>query len=119
MNNSISILSLIIGAGVGALIVFLIFMIRNSHSENKAEKLMKEAKKEAEKYKRDSILELKEESFKLKQETDKEIKEKKSEILSSAERLMQWEKSLDKRSEMIHYRTYLFAKKDKIVNFLP
>jgi ribonuclease Y len=113
MNNSISILSLIIGAGVGALIVFLIFMIRNSHSENKAEKLMKEAKKEAEKYKRDSILELKEESFKLKQETDKEIKEKKSEIVNSEERLMQREKNLDKREEIIQNRDSMLDKKDQ------
>ena len=113
MNNSISILSLIIGAGVGALIVFLIFMIRNSHSENKAEKLMKEAKKEAEKYKRDSILELKEEYFKLKQETDKEIKEKKSEIVNSEERLMQREKNLDKREEIIQNRDSMLDKKDQ------
>lgn len=118
MNNSISILSLIIGAGVGALIVFLIFMIRNSHSENKAEKLMKEAKKEAEKYKRDSILELKEESFKLKQETDKEIKEKKSEIASSEERLLQREKSLDKREEMLQNRDNLLEQKDNNLNVL-
>ena len=37
------------------------------------------AQKDAEKYKRDGILELKEESYKIKQETDAEIKEKKKE----------------------------------------
>ena len=43
--------------------------------QKKAEKLLSDAKKEADKHKRDSLLELKEESYKIKSETDKEIKE--------------------------------------------
>ena len=79
---------------------------------------MSDAKKEADKHKRDSLLELKEESFKLKQATDKEIKEKKQEIASSEERLLQREKSLDKREEMLQNRDNLLEAKDNNLSAL-
>ena len=74
--NTMSILTLVIGFFVGFLIVFIIYVIRNNQNENKANKLIEDAKKEADKHKRDSLMELKEESYRLKQETDREIKEK-------------------------------------------
>lgn len=113
MKDLISILSLVIGTIVGGLIVFIIYIIKNSRTEKKADKIIAEAKKEAEKYKRDSVLELKEESYKLKQETDREIKEKKQELLSSEERLLQREKSLDKREEILQNRDNLLDQKDQ------
>lgn len=76
--NTMSILTLVIGFFVGFLIVFIVYMIRSNQNESKANKLIEDAKKEADKHKRDSLMELKEESYRLKQETDKEIKEKKS-----------------------------------------
>lgn len=79
---------------------------------------MLDAKKEADKHKRDSLLELKEESFKLKQENEKEIKEKKAEIASSEERLLQREKSLDKREEMLQHRDNLLEQKDNNLSAL-
>ena len=76
--NTMSILTLVIGFFVGFLIVFIVYMIRSNQNESKANKLIEDAKKEADKHKRDSLMELKEESYRLKQETDKEIKEKKA-----------------------------------------
>jgi ribonuclease Y len=87
-------------------------------AEKKAEKLISDAKKEAEKHKRDSLLELKEESFKLKQDLDKEIKERKLEMQSSEERLLQREKSLDKREEMLQNRDNLLDQKDNNLSSL-
>ena len=78
-----SIITLIIGLLTGGILIFVIVVLTGAGVGKKAEKLLNEAKKEAEKYKRDSILELKEESYKLKSDTDKEIKEKKQEILQS------------------------------------
>lgn len=69
--NTMAILTLIIGFFVGFLIVFIIFVIRNNRNESKANKLIEDAKKEADKHKRDSLMELKEESYRLKQEIDK------------------------------------------------
>ena len=79
-NLATSILLLFVGVFVGAIVVIVINTIKGSNAQNKANKLLENAKKEAEKQKRDAILELKEESYKLKQLTDIEIKEKKSEI---------------------------------------
>ena len=67
----------IIGFIIGVVLVFILQAIKNKNALNKADKLIENAQKEAEKIKRDNILEIKEESFKLKQETEKEIKEKK------------------------------------------
>ncbi len=99
-----SILTLIIGLIVGAVIVFVIFIIINKKRVKKANKLIDEAKKEADKQKRDTLLELKEESFRLKQQTDAEIKEKKAELKQNEERLISRENNLDKREEMLQKR---------------
>lgn len=110
--NTMSILTLIIGFFVGFLIVFVIYVIRNNQNESKANKLIEDAKKEADKHKRDSLMELKEESYRLKQETDKEIKEKKAEMKDTESRLMQREASLDKREEMLQKRDTTLDEKE-------
>ena len=116
--NAMSVITLLIGlvVGVGGAVA-LTFLLGNN-AGRKAEKLLNDAKKEADKHKRDSLLELKEESFKLKQETEKEIKEKKAEIASSEERLLQREKSLDKREEMLQNRDNLLEQKDNNLSAL-
>lgn len=110
--NTMSILTLVIGFFVGFLIVLVIYVIRNNQNESKANKLIEDAKKEADKHKRDSLMELKEESYRLKQETDKEIKEKKAEMKDTESRLMQREASLDKREEMLQKRDNTLDEKE-------
>ena len=110
--NTMSILTLVIGFFVGFLIVFIIYIIRSNQNESKANKLIEDAKKEADKHKRDSLMELKEESYRLKQETDKEIKEKKAEMKDTEARLMQRESSLDKREEMLQKRDTTLDEKE-------
>ncbi len=116
--NTLSILTLIGGLIFGAVAVIIVIVVRNKNANNKAEKLLEEAKKEADKYKRDNLLELKEESFRLKQEADQEIKEKKSELKGSEDRLMQREKNLDKREELLQTRDNLLTEKDNNLNAL-
>ena len=113
-----SIITLIIGLLVGAAGIYVVVVLTGAGAGKKAEKLLADAKKEAEKHKRDTILELKEESYKLKTETDKEIKEKKQELLASEERLLTREKSLDKREEMLQNRDNLLEQKDNNLNAL-
>ena len=113
-----SIITLLIGLVIGAVGIYIIVILTGAGAGKKAEKLLNEAKKEAEKHKRDSLLELKEESYKLKSETDKEIKEKKQELLSSEERLLSREKSLDKREEMLQNRDNMLDAKDNNLNAL-
>ena len=110
--NTMSILTLIIGFFVGFLVILIVNVIKNNQNENKANKLIEDAKKEADKHKRDSLMELKEESYRLKQETDKEIKEKKAEMKDSEARLLQREASLDKREEMLQKRDVSLEEKE-------
>ena len=80
MNLSFSILLVVIGLIVGAVVVIIYNKFRVNAAKNEADKLIREAKKEADKAKRDGIMELKEESYKLKKQTDEEIREKKKEL---------------------------------------
>lgn len=99
-----SILFLIIGLIIGGGATLALVIVTGFGAGKKADKIIADAEKEADKHKRDSLLELKEESHKLKLETDREIKEKKSEIIASEERLSTREKSLDKREELLQKR---------------
>ena len=112
MENLSPILTLVIGLFVGAIIVAVLNYIKIKSTENKADKLIEDAKKEADKHKRDSLLELKEESYKLKQQTDAEIKEKKAEIKDSEARLLNREASLDKREELLQKRDESIEQKE-------
>lgn len=114
MNDVIfSILLVIVGLFVGAFIMILINKLKVSAAQKEAEKIIQEAKKEAEKAKRDGVLELKEESYKLKNQTDTEIKEKKKELNELNQRIDNREKSLDKRDELLTEREKNLELKDK------
>ena len=116
--TTVSIITLIIGLFAGGAGVYVVVVKTGAGAGKKAEKLLADAKKEAEKHKRDTLLELKEESYKLKSETDKEIKERKKEILASEDRLLNREKSLDKREEMLQDRDNRLVEKDNNLNAL-
>jgi len=103
-NLTSSILFLIVGLILGVVGALVMASITGFGIGKKAEKMMADAKREADKHKRDALLELKEESHKLKLETDKEIKERKNELLANETRLLDREKSLDKREELLQKR---------------
>ncbi len=114
MNDVVfSILLVVVGLFVGASIVMIYNKFRVSAAQKEADKLIANAKKEAEKAKRDGILELKEESYRLKNQTDQEIKEKKKELNDLNQRIDNREKSLDKRDELLTDRERNLDKKDK------
>ena len=110
--NLMSILTLVIGFFLGFMIMVITNVIKSNQNENKANKLIEDAKIEADKHKRDSLMELKEESHRLKQETEREIKEKKAEIKENETRLMQRESSLDKREEILQKRDTVLDDKE-------
>lgn len=113
VSIAISILFLIVGLIVGAVGIFVFVTMTGIGVGKKAESILETAKKEADKHKRDTLLELKEESHRLKLETDKEIKEKKSEQLLTESRLLEREKSLDKREELLQNRDIQLEEKNK------
>lgn len=111
-NLASTILILFLGAIIGAITLIIINYIKGINVQNKANKLLEDAKKEAEKHKRDTLLELKEESYKLKQQTNAEIKERKQEIKESEDRLISRENNLDKREEMLQKRDMSLEEKE-------
>lgn len=113
MNNlSFSILLVIIGLFVGVTLMFVINYFRGVIASKKIEKLLEKARKEADKIKRDYLLDAKEEAHKLKVETDKEIKEKKNELKESEDRILARENSMDRRDQTLQNREQMLEDKE-------
>jgi len=112
-NITFSILLGLIGIILGVGVTFLITKLKGAAAKNEADKLIENAKREAEKIKSDNVLELKEESYKLKKQTDEEIREKKKELNELNDRIDNRERSLDKRDELINEREKSLDQKDK------
>ncbi len=113
MNGTIfSILLVLIGLFVGITIMLVLNQIKLFFSTKKANLIVDDAKKEADKLKRDSILEAKEEVHKLRIETEKEIKEKKQEIKDSEARLLSREESMDRRDQILQNREQMLESKE-------
>ncbi len=113
MHNIVfSILLVLIGLFVGIIIMTLIAYLKGTSAQRKAEKLIESAKKEADKIKRDKLLEAKEESHRLKIETEKEVREKKQEVKESEERLLAREDSMDRRDQTLQNREKMLEAKE-------
>ncbi len=113
MNDVIfSIMLVLIGLFVGIILITVVNYIRDISISKKAEKLLENAKKEAEKIKRDNILESKEEAHRLKLELEKEMKEKKSEIKEAEERLLTREANMDRRDLTLQNREEMLEDKE-------
>ena len=113
MNNIVfSILLILIGLFVGIIFMIILNSIRLMNACKKVQNLIDNAKKEADKLKRDSILEAKEENHRLKVELDKETKEKKQEIKDSEERLLAREESMDRRDQTLQNREQMLEDKE-------
>ena len=114
MNNIVfSILLILIGLFVGIIFMIILNSIKLMNASKKVQNLIDNAKKEADKLKRDSILEAKEENHRLKVELDKEIKEKKQEIKYSEERLLAREESMDRRDQTLQNREQMLEDKEQ------
>ena len=113
MNEiAFSILLVIIGLFVGIISVIIINYLRGVNSSAKSAKMLENARKEAEKLKRESILESKEEAHKIKVELDKEIKEKKNEMKESEERLLARENNIDRRDQTLQNREQMLEDRE-------
>ena len=113
MNNIVfSILLILIGLFVGIIFMIILNSIKLMNASKKVQNLLDNAKKEADKLKRDSILEAKEENHRLKVELDKETKEKKQEIKDSEDRLLAREESMDRRDQTLQNREQMLEDKE-------
>ena len=114
---AISILLVLVGIFLGIIGYIIVNYIRGKRANQEAEKTLEKARKEAEKVKRDYILEAKEEAQKIKIDTDKEVKEKKSELKEAEERLITRENNMDRRDQTLQNREQMLEEKENnIIN---
>jgi len=115
MDLLFSILLVILGLAIGVFFTFYMNNLKENNTAKKVEEMLEKAKKEADKTKRDYLLEAKEEAHKLKLDVEKQMKEKKAELKESEERLLQRENNMDKRDELYQKReTALDEREEKL-----
>lgn len=118
MNEiAFSILLVLIGLFVGVIGMLIVNYIRGNLLSRKAEAMIEKSKKEADKIKRDYLLEAKEEAHKIKNDVEKEVKEKKAELKESEERLLTREANIDRRDQTLQNREQMLEEKENnIIN---
>jgi len=102
----------ILGLFVGIIIMIVLNSVKTSVAAKKAEAILEKANKEADKIKRDRLLEAKEEAYKIKTDTENELKEKKNEIKESEDRLILRETNMDKRDQTLQNRENMLEKRE-------
>ena len=85
-------------------------------AEQERDRLVAEAKKEAEAKKREVMLSAKEEVHKSRIELEKDIKERRNELSKSEKRLIQKEESLDKKVDALEEKEQVIAQKKKNID---
>jgi len=107
MNEILIMLAgVIIGAAFGFFLNRFILKGRIELAAENADRMIKEAERQAETLKREALIEAKDQVFTLKQEIDLEVKERRKEIAALENRLTQREETLDRRIETIEKREH-------------
>ena len=107
-----SILLVVVGLFIGVFVMFIVNYIKKASAGSKADNIIASAKSEAEKIKRDSILESKEEAYKIKLEAEKLLKESKEEAKNTEDRLLTRESNIDRRDVMLQNREQSLEEKE-------
>lgn len=120
MMNPTTIISILLGLIVGAVVGYL---LRRSIAESKisgatsaAEKIIEDAKREAEALKKESLLEAKDEIHKLRTDAEKEVRDRRAELQRQENRILQKEENLDRKEESQEKRDTLLEKKEDSLN---
>src|SRR5574344_1636909 len=118
MDNVVyPILLVLVGTFLGIIIIIIINYIRGIRINKNADLMLEKKKKEADKVKRDYLLEAKEEAHRIKVDTEKEIKEKKAELKDSEDRLLTRENNMDRRDQTLKNREQMVEEKENnIIN---
>ena len=96
-----SIISCLIGLGIGYSIRGMIGKKRKTSAEAQAREILESSRKEAEDRKRELELQVKDEQYKLRAEFDKEAQERRAELEKREKRLITKEENIDHKLEII------------------
>lgn len=111
--NLKSIVTCVVGIGIGVLVHWWITKFFGTNAQKYAEGLKEEAKKEAEHIIREAKVAAKSEFLKLKDEFEKETKEKKQELLTLEKRIAGREEHLERRADALDARSSALEKEEK------
>lgn len=117
-------IALILGFFISLAIFFLIgYFIRKITSERKvrsaeslAQKLLDEARKEAESTKREAVLEVKDELYKSRQKFEEDTKERRLELITLEKRLSQREELFDRKSDLLDKKEREYLSREKEIS---
>ena len=98
---AISVIALIVGAGVGILVYALVYKRTLKAAEQEKNKKIQEAIAEAKTLRKEALLEAKEEIQRERTDFDKEIRDRRAELQRSEIRIQQKEESLDKKETQL------------------
>jgi len=113
-----ALLALLVGAAAGYIICQKLSAAKIGSATETANRIILDAKKEAEAKKKETLLEAKEEIYRTRLEADKEIKERRNDVARSERRIIQKEESLDKKIDTIEHREQLIQYKEEEVSNL-
>ena len=114
--STLIILGLVLGVVIGYVIRVKLHEKSFSAAKTEAEKIVSDAEKEAEKLKKESIIEAKQEIAVLKQEADLDIKERKNVVVELENKLNQREDMLDRRSSNLDRREEMLNTKENKID---
>jgi ribonuclease Y len=108
---------LVVSAGIGAVVGYLvrksIAEAKISSAEHAAKQIVEDAKRDAEASKKEAILEMKDEAHKIRTEAEREVRERRNEIQKQENRLVQKEEILDRKSETLDKKEESLDKREE------
>lgn len=115
MSYAIGLLCACVGVGAGFLLRKKIVEKKISSAEEITQKIISDARKEAETIRKEAKIQAKEELYRTKAEFEKETRNKKIELQKLEKRLAQKEENLEKKVTLIDQKEILTAKREKVV----
>jgi ribonuclease Y len=101
-----AVIGIIVGVVLGYLVNRYLIKDRAARAAEEAERLVRDAGKQAETVKKEALLEAKDEIFRRKQEEEADAKERRKEIAALESRLAEREASMDRRAESLDKREH-------------
>ena len=102
--GGLAILTLVIGIVAGYFVFKSNYEKKVVTARESAEMILEDAKKDADRLKKEVLLEAKEENHKYRTEVENELKERRNEVLLQEKRMIQREQNLDRKDEVLEKR---------------
>jgi ribonuclease Y len=105
----------LIGAGIGAAIVFVFYQVYIRVSERTSEKIIAEARKQAEALKRESEIQVKDELVKLRERTEEELQAQRRELTTNEKNLTKKEDGLNRKLDLLNKKEHHLVEREKVL----